>query len=75
MIIMVIIIKIIITKVIHKKLVEAAELNEDKSPYYKYTPASVLEIDNFNPLNPELNPICYLLALLGAHHFLHFSAG
>jgi len=23
----------------------------------------------FNPLNPELNPICYLLALLGAHHF------
>jgi len=22
----------------------------------------------FNPLNPELNPICYLLALLGAHH-------
>ena len=27
----------------------------------------------FNPLNPELNPICYLLALLGAHHFLHAS--
>ena len=26
-----------------------------------------------NPLNPELNPICYLLALLGAHHFLHVS--
>ena len=26
----------------------------------------------FNPLNPELNPICYLLALL-AHHFLHVS--
>ena len=25
----------------------------------------------FNPLNAELNPICYLLALLGAHHFLH----
>ena len=24
-----------------------------------------------NPLNPELNPIYYLLALLGAHHFLH----
>ena len=27
-----------------------------------------------NPLNPELNPICYLLALLGAHHFLHVSS-
>jgi len=26
-----------------------------------------------NPLNPELNPICYLLALLGPHHFLHVS--
>ena len=26
----------------------------------------------FNPLNAELNPICYLLALL-AHHFLHVS--
>jgi len=26
-----------------------------------------------NPLNPELNLICYLLALLGAHHFLHVS--
>jgi len=27
-----------------------------------------------NTLNPELNPICYLLALLGAHHFLHVSS-
>ena len=27
----------------------------------------------FNPLKPELNSICYLLALLGAHHFLHVS--
>ena len=26
-----------------------------------------------NPLKPELNSICYLLALLGAHHFLHVS--
>jgi len=28
---------------------------------------------NINPLNPEFNPICYLLALLGAHYFLHVS--
>jgi len=27
----------------------------------------------FNPINPELNLICYLLALLGAHHFFHVS--
>ena len=26
-----------------------------------------------NPLNAELNPIRYLLALLGAHHILHVS--
>ena len=26
-----------------------------------------------NPLNGELNPICHLLALLGAHHILHVS--
>ena len=30
------------------------------------------DTDWFNPLNPELNPICYFLALL-AHHFLHVS--
>ena len=27
----------------------------------------------FNPLKPELNPICYFLAVLGVHHFLHIS--
>jgi hypothetical protein len=26
-----------------------------------------------NPLNAKLNPICHLLALLGAHHILHIS--
>jgi len=26
-----------------------------------------------NPFNAKLNPICHLLALLGAHHFLHVS--
>ena len=27
----------------------------------------------FNSSNAELNPICYLLPLLGAHHILHIS--
>jgi len=27
--------------------------------------------NEINPLNAELNPICHLLALLGAHHILH----
>jgi hypothetical protein len=26
-----------------------------------------------NSLNAELNPICHLVALLGAHHILHVS--
>jgi len=42
-IIIIIIIKI---KIIHQKLAEAAELIDDKSPYYKYTPAKVLENEN-----------------------------
>jgi hypothetical protein len=36
-----------VAKVIHQKLAKAAELIEDASPYYKYTPANVLENDNF----------------------------
>ena len=28
---------------------------------------------SFSPLNAKLNPICHLLALLGAHHILHVS--
>ena len=32
------------------------------------------QINNwFNPLNAELNPICHLLALLGAHLIIHVS--
>jgi len=27
----------------------------------------------FKGLNAQVNPICYLLALLGAHHILHVS--
>jgi hypothetical protein len=27
----------------------------------------------FNPINADLNPICHLLALLGARHILHVS--
>ena len=37
-----------------------------------FHPSMPISAYNFNPLNPELNPICYLLALL-ALHFLHVS--
>ena len=33
----------------------------------------LLAFISFNPLNAELNPICHLMALLGAHHILHIS--
>ena len=32
-----------------------------------------LDVRLVNPLNAELNPICHLLALAGAHHFVHVS--
>jgi hypothetical protein len=34
-------------KIMNQKVAEVAELTEEKIPYYKYTPASVLENDNF----------------------------
>jgi len=39
---------------------------------YSISPCSLSCLICLNPLNPKLNPICYLLALL-AHHFLHVS--
>ena len=38
-----------------------------------YVQTRICQMPLFNPLNPKLNPICYLLALLGAYHFLHIS--
>jgi len=34
---------------------------------------TVCDYLTFNPLNAELNPICHLLVLLGAHPILHIS--
>ena len=45
-------------------------------PIFKSQAAQIfdyLHCLTLNPLNPELNPIFYLLALLGAHNFLHVS--
>jgi hypothetical protein len=36
-----------VAEVIHQKLAEAAELTENKCPYYRYKPTNVLENDNF----------------------------
>ena len=37
------------------------------------TPVLYIGRTVLNPLNAELNPVCHLLALLGAHHILHVS--
>ena len=39
----------------------------------RHTNCNMADMTCFNPLNAELNPICHLLALLGAHHILHVS--
>ena len=41
--------------------------------YTLYKDTDITTYIKINPLKPKLNPICYLLALLGAHHFLHVS--
>ena len=45
--------------------------NCQRRPNIASETSSINIASDVNPLNPELNPICYLLALLGAHHFLH----
>jgi len=55
--------KLTVTKVERRKKLD--RFNYDGRKRTRYT-------EIFKPLNAELNPICYLLALL-AHHFLHVS--
>ena len=48
-------------------------LSSQPEPGYKIMHEAHVLARRINPLKPELNPICYFLALLGAHHFLHVS--
>jgi hypothetical protein len=50
-------------------------LKFDMGVHDKKLATSCLNYDmaNINPLNAKLNPICHLLALLGAYHILHIS--
>ena len=47
-------------------------LVEGLSVFFRSVLFNKVHRDVINPLNPELNPTCYLLALF-AHHFLHVS--
>jgi len=61
-----------LTRQLHNKymtLEGKSEMLNHKVAYSVRMPQGIAE---FNPLKPELNSICYLLALL-AHHFLHVS--
>ena len=40
---------------------------------YSFVITYLLITTTINPLNAKFNPICHLLALLGAHHILHVS--
>jgi len=46
---------------------------DDKTTRIQHLLTKLYLCQTLNPLNAELNPICYLLALLGAHHFPHVS--
>ena len=52
----------------------------DEDPWLQFAQLTILNIDLFSsshsevtPSNAELNPICHLLALLGAHHIFHVN--
>jgi hypothetical protein len=51
----------------HKYTTAQLKLHDER-----YEDAS-MTAEHLNPLNAQLNPICHLLALLGAHHILHVS--
>ena len=59
-------------KLLPRKHTEISKQHVGPSASTSETSTCSHKMININPLNPKLNPICYLLALL-AHHFLHVS--
>ena len=55
-----------------KKYIQILLSSDKNNGCFSWRPVYIYDI-SLNPLKPELNSICYLLALLGAHHFLHVS--
>jgi hypothetical protein len=50
----------------------SAHMGSIKSVLFSSSRLNIFK-QSFNPLNAELNPICHLLPLVGAHHILHIS--
>jgi hypothetical protein len=55
------------------KTVDIAKCNCCVVDRYCQGPLQILPCVTFNPLNAELNPICHLLALAEARHFVDVS--
>jgi len=51
--------------------VSRIRVNSKYHDLYTISLSIARNMHNINPLNTELNPICHLLALLGAHYILH----
>ena len=51
----------------------SSKANSPHSAIYSFLLQMRVSSPFLNPLNAELNPICHLLALLGAHPILHIS--
>jgi len=51
----------------------SCDINSDNRVMFNFQILNPLHVAVFNPLNAELNPICHLLTLLGAHPILHIS--
>jgi hypothetical protein len=58
-----------VEKCLELPTVHIASRYKDIKASYDNIPTSI----TFSPSNAKLNPICHLLALLGAHHILHVS--
>jgi hypothetical protein len=58
---------------LRSKHVEEFNLNKIPCLIHISSLSAARNMQNINPLNVELNPICHLLALLGGHHILHVS--
>jgi len=57
----------------HGRYINYTDCSQSLVPILKIAYMTTKADRNINPLNAELNSICYLLALLGAYHFLHVS--
>ena len=60
-------------KVSVQHITKLQNLKEIEHSRVKAYSANIQLRSSFNTLNAQLNPVCHLLALLGAHHILHVS--